>query len=434
MKRIKTIFLSVITLILIFGTTSCVLAKEYVTKNDMKNILNALEKENITNDDISAYAYQFNNFLTNYNETNNNIASMLNISFFVESGANNIIFVISNGTFSNTLPYIYIDFDKYSSNSLLYGFESWKKDNNNNNIGFNYSTYNYYTLYTNKVSTRTRSEYDYLASIPTSIQPEQVTLSKCATFVKTFTVMGHTKKYGYKSYFLNNYVEIESLKPTPEPDPNPQPSGDTPSSGEKTDLTKIENKIDETNKNLEDIKNKIPTSGDIATGTIKANEEYWGNSGDLNPDKTGEDIKDVINNTMDNISGELSKNEIFKTLETAEQGFFDLFKKKQEEKMYDLKLKWNETKYQETTLLESGEINISKMCREIPELARLQGYIRLIFNFTVITNLIKQIYNLILSTLGIDNPYLYEEGEETTIINEETGEYKKYYKKRKKDL
>lgn len=434
MKRIKTIFLATITLILIFGTTSCVFAKEYVTENDMKNILIALGKETITNDDISAYAYQFNNFLTNYNETNNNIVSMLNISFFIESNSNNILFVISNGTFSDTLPYIYIDFDKYNNYSLLYGFESWKKNNNNEIIEVNYSPYNYYILYTNKVSALSRSQYGYLESIPTSIQPEQVTLSKCATFVKTFTVMGKTKNYGYKAYFLNNYVEIESLKPTPEPDPDPQPSGDTPTSGEKTDLTKIENKIDETNKNLEDIKNKIPTSGDIAAGTVKANEEYWGNSGDLNPDKTGEDIKDVINNTMDNISGELSKNEIFKTLESAEQGFFDLFKKRQEERMYDLKLSWNETKYQETTLLEDGEINISKMCREIPELARLQGYIRLIFNFTVIINLIKQVYNLILSTLGIDNPYLYEEGEETTIINEATGEYRKYYKKRRKDL
>lgn len=56
------------------------------------------------------------------------------------------------------------------------------------------------------------------------------------------------------------------------------------------------------------------------------------------------------------------------------------------------------------------------MCREIPELGQLQALIRTIFNFGTAIAIIWQIYNLILSTLGIDNPYLYENEDIDTEI------------------
>ena len=218
-------------------------------------------------------------------------------------------------------------------------------------------------------------------------------------------------------------------------------SGDTSGGNTGTtnvDLSKVENGIKDINNNIENIKDKIPTSGDIkkatTSGVINGNNEYWGTSGDLNGEKEQEEIKNIINDAMENVSGELSKNQVFKALESAEKGFFDLFKNKLEEQAYDLKFNWKKTEYQGATLLEDGEINISKMCREIPELGRLQFYIRLIFNFTVIINIIKQIYNLILATLGIDNPFLYEEGEQTTSIDTDTGEYKQYYRNKKRKL
>lgn len=74
------------------------------------------------------------------------------------------------------------------------------------------------------------------------------------------------------------------------------------------------------------------------------------------------------------------------------------------------------------------------MCRNIPELGQLQDLIRIIFNFGTVVTIIWQIYNLILSTLGIDNPYLYEDGQEITNIDTETGEYKQYFRKRRKKL
>lgn len=64
------------------------------------------------------------------------------------------------------------------------------------------------------------------------------------------------------------------------------------------------------------------------------------------------------------------------------------------------------------------------MCREIEELGTIRTYIRAIFNFTICAMLIKQIWNLILATLGIDNPYLYEDPEEEHVsfgFDENTG-------------
>lgn len=74
------------------------------------------------------------------------------------------------------------------------------------------------------------------------------------------------------------------------------------------------------------------------------------------------------------------------------------------------------------------------MCREIPELGQLQTLIRAIFNFGTSIAIIYQVYNLVLSTLGIDNPYLYEDGQEITTIDTDTGEYRQFYKKRRRKL
>lgn len=74
------------------------------------------------------------------------------------------------------------------------------------------------------------------------------------------------------------------------------------------------------------------------------------------------------------------------------------------------------------------------MCREIPELGQLQTLIRVIFNFGTAIAIIYQIYNLVLSTLGIDNPYLYEDDQEITTIDTDTGEYRQFLKRRRRRL
>lgn len=44
-------------------------------------------------------------------------------------------------------------------------------------------------------------------------------------------------------------------------------------------------------------------------------------------------------------------------------------------------------------------------------------WVRTILNFMVAWAIINQIWNLLLSTLGIDNPYLYEDYDTTNLTN-----------------
>lgn len=55
------------------------------------------------------------------------------------------------------------------------------------------------------------------------------------------------------------------------------------------------------------------------------------------------------------------------------------------------------------------------MCRDNETLNYIRSVVRIIFNFSVALALIKNIYNLILSTLGVDNPYLYEDPYEEDV-------------------
>lgn len=150
---------------------------------------------------------------------------------------------------------------------------------------------------------------------------------------------GYTTEYGYDVYALTHTYDVSTIMPTPTPTPTATPTSTatptpTPSGGgstsSDTDLTPVIGKLDETNKNLEEIKNNIPTSGDIekATeeGTVKGNETYWGNSGDVNDYDSEKEVKDIIDNTINSVSGEMSKIEAIKILEDAENQFWNRFK------------------------------------------------------------------------------------------------------------
>lgn len=170
---------------------------------------------------------------------------------------------------------------------------------------------------------------------------------------------------------------------------------------------------------------------------------YWGNENDLSGEKQEEEISNAVNGIMDNISGDFSNNAIVKTLESGEAGFLSFFESGHDENWYDLKFswgnidldyKWNNEDVNGQYFISGDSINISAMCREVPILGTIQTLIRTIFNFSICMMLVKQIWNLLLATLGIDNPYLYENPDEEDIsfsINENTGGITKTIRKGK---
>lgn len=64
------------------------------------------------------------------------------------------------------------------------------------------------------------------------------------------------------------------------------------------------------------------------------------------------------------------------------------------------------------------------MARDIPIVGKIKSTINIILSAFLGFNLIKYLYNLMLATLGIDNPYLYERDKDkiTETHNINTGE------------
>lgn len=468
MKRFKLIFFMSLILILILGTTSQAnVTQEYVEytfthfKNTISNALSNYTSDikatlnTLTEQDYIFYTTYINQVLKEnnlQNITNHNMTTF--ISRFSSSISTQILFVFSNTSTPNNVENLnYIKLKPDTGNKIILSGNETNGYIYILELRINNTSHNMFqTLEVLSGNTNSKTIY-YVKSTSLNENNTILTLSNVACtntqaiyynvpFITTGTTI-NTQGFirGLTTDTDPGYFKIDTPQPSGDSGGTTPPSGDGGgggNTGTTTDLSKVENGIKDINNNLENIENKIPTSGDIknatTNGIIDGNNQYWGNSGDLNGEKEQEEIENIINGAMENVSGELSKNKVFKALENAEKGFFDLFKNKLEEQAYDLKLNWKKTEYEGATLLEDGEINISKMCREIPELARLQFYIRLIFNFTVIVNIIKQIYNLILATLGIDNPFLYEEGEQTTSIDTDTGEYKQYYRNKKRKL
>lgn len=169
-------------------------------------------------------------------------------------------------------------------------------------------------------------------------------------------------------------------------------------------INDIKNNTNKTNEKLDNISTKIPTSGDIKQSTISANTDFWGSSDDLNGDNQQENIKSGLNDLINGFSGELSNNSIFQIVELAELGFIDIL----QGKPGDFKISWNSANYLDNSIVPAGEINFTQMCKDIPILGNVKTFINIIISAFLGFNLIKYLYNLILSTLGIDNPYLYE--------------------------
>lgn len=141
----------------------------------------------------------------------------------------------------------------------------------------------------------------------------------------------------------------------------------------------------------------------IQNGIVQGNTEYWGSSGDLNGEKQEELISGKVDELTEQISGDLAENEIFGILKTYEDKIFGSFIGEE-----DFKISWNDVSYMNSVIIPKGEVNFSEMCRENETLANIKTTINIILGFFLLSNCVIYLYNLLLATLGIDNPYLYE--------------------------
>lgn len=227
-------------------------------------------------------------------------------------------------------------------------------------------------------------------------------------------------KYFLLSSPTNTYLNV--YPPTP-PEPE-EPSGDvgggtvTPSGDDGSgtsspdytnQLNNINTSIDNVNNSVQDVKDqisgdtkKITNSIDNLNNTIT---EYDTSAGE-------DDVSDLIDNIQSSLSGDLSNSEIFGALEESEKGFLDLISGQAE----DFEIHWNDVIYNGVKLIPAGQVNFSALCRENSTLGNIKEKLNIILSALCGLALIKYLYNLLLATLGIDNPYLYDTNTDSDYI------------------
>lgn len=210
-------------------------------------------------------------------------------------------------------------------------------------------------------------------------------------------------------YYFNNYYND-----TPAPTATPIPTA-TPTPTPAPDIETISEQIAQTNEKIDNLTNQITgytnESGEYIAGAFEQQtHNFWGNSGDLSGEKQENDISNALGTIKDTISGEISQTEIAGALNNAEDKFKRILEYgKSNPQALDLRFEWPNIKYENMTIIESGEINFSAMCRDIEELGTVKNYVNIIATFGASIAIIKHVWNLLLATLGIDNPYLYED-------------------------
>lgn len=333
----KGIFIISLLLFVIGINNSCYAAPTTLDTTTMKSILEELEITK-TDQNIQAMVEKFNAWITYQTQDLKKDFDLGNILFYKSAGElNTLKFLIVNmGRGADDLQHLYIDTSE--TNYSNYKWVSWQKNTTTGAItGVN--TNGYFDVWY-----CVESKVDLLGGIYINNDSygkmkggyknnNSALYLNYAVAYPGALIFAKTPSYGYNTYSLTHTYDVSTIMPTPTPTPTatptPIPSGGGSTSG-GTDLTPVIGKLDETNKNLEEIKNNIPTSGDIekATeeGTVKGNETYWGNSGDVNDYDSEKEVKDIIDNTISSVSGEMSKIEAIKILEDAENQFWNRFK------------------------------------------------------------------------------------------------------------
>ncbi len=420
-------FLLMTTLFLCINNT--IFASDYIFNNEtipatssyrdiyygvetIKNILDDLEIE-YDETTLLSYTYYANQALKFWRATYDENTTALNICF--TKNINNKLYMIpSNGSFDDDLNYMYIDPNYASKSGGIYAFNSWNYNTSGSISSANKTAINIINLETNNYSI-TNSIPDFTKNSEYDTQTgSQLYFKYLLSPKKTFTVAGKTTKTGYSWYYLSNTIRFtkEITVETTSGDENEDKDNENNNStNDSTNLTITNEKIDRLNQHAEEILNKMLNSGDIEqstqTGIIKGNNEFGGSSGDISGDEQKELITSKIDELTESLSGDLAKNEIFEILQKYENKIFGSFIGEE-----DFKIEWKDVTYMETVLIPKGEINFSQMCRENEILGKVKTTINIILQFFLLSNCVKYLYNLLLATLGIDNPYLYEKQDE----------------------
>lgn len=297
-----------------------------------------------------------------------------NIGYFKIAKENDVTYLRMTGSTGDKFPYCYFNFDYYTQTIN----HSWK-------YLATYPT----SLYFNDSSLSFDSDTNYLtgtAFVGTGLPIGDYELTPC-----------------YLVNSVGNYIIPSDGSGDSSGDISGDSSGD--SSGDvNIDLTNIENGIDNINQNLNDIDSKIPSSGDMQVIISGEVDKINNTLTNYDEDVGEEGVVSLISNISESMSGELSSNEIFGALDTAEQGFFNIISGNGG----DFELSWNDVFLYGIKLIPAGSINFSQMCRDNPALSNVKNYINIILTAFCTFGLFKYLYNLFLATLGIDNPYLYE--------------------------
>lgn len=448
-KRIYVIFFISLIFILISGTTSqAYVSKEYINwafenlNNENVTLLKQKQQDtiNLIANDGSIKTDIYNHLIELQNQNNIQDLEDVNLQIFVsdqETTLTRILFIFSNaGVPGNVENLGFLEIKYNYSVPVALGNVSCR-GSSQDKIYIMILSYKDSFSYQNKIltgSSNLNTPYIY-ANFEYNDDLSVVT-SKVGSFAGIPSIyMPYPFSSSGTIYPMIITSTSGNYKKQEQPELPPEESGDTGGgntgnitnpSGDITgniDLSGIEQGIGNINQNLENIEDKIPTSGDIkdstTAGVIAGNNSYWGNSGDMNHEDYENQINNGLNDSIDDITETLENNEVFDSIAIAEQKVIDLFLEEPE----DFKISWNDVFYENTKLIPSGEVNFSKICRENEALGRVKSTLNIIISAMISFALFKQIYNLILVTLGIDSPFILEKPleDEITYTTDEKG-------------
>lgn len=424
---------------MVLNTFSTCYASTPANELDVETANNLFEKIREVNSKSNYPSSTITNFLNNVNVENfvNYWNSNINLTKFpfleqivISVYDNRIILAQNNNGYDNNLPHLKIGISDYSGFNYLAVSSYYISQNDS------YVAGSYYEITTNTSGTFTFSLKNL--SVGSSVLMNDLNrkypvetytqgtingyIVPCIiSFVPSSIYLREKDSASYKWTFNFNIAEIYEeptptpipiVTPTPIPDVTPTPTGNKDYTQDLSNINQSINNqgqaiVNNQNENTDKIiQNQNQNTQATVNAINNANENYWGGEEDLNEEEHNQEIEGNVNDLMENVSGELAKNEVVKMLDEAEKGFIAKFQKGLAEEAYDLKFEWPDIKYEGLTLIEAGELNISKICRENETMGVVKGYIQVIATFTVVMNILGTIYNMILHALGVSHPEL----------------------------
>lgn len=255
------------------------------TRNDsffgVETVMNILEALDYPYNDITKVSttYYINEYMEYYKNNIDETVKAINVCFLRNTSSptnsSSIYILVGNGTFSDTLPYLYT---APAANQKFAKFNGWNYNTNGSISSENTSNMDYGIVTKNSMQYY-NSTISYNGRV-TQTNANILNYNWLVAPIKTYTVASRTSETGYSYYFLENTYEFS------ESSESGDISGDNSGDNSGTDLTMTNELINKINAQVEEINKKIPTSGDIQQATIagvtSGLTDYFGGSGDAN--------------------------------------------------------------------------------------------------------------------------------------------------------